>query len=90
MQVGLIFFWLVFVLGLRIPERALLHLLNTGEYVEDREANTITVVVSGGEVYVLDVDDVWLSLKHFAAVMNERSDRLERGEDVGGCDGHVD
>lgn len=57
-----------------IPEKMLLHMLNTGEYVEDREAGTITVIISKGEVYTAHVDEVYTELMNFIRVMNKRSE----------------
>lgn len=60
-----------------IPERMLLHMLNTGEYTEDRVAGTITVIISKDEIYTAHVDAVWTELQNFIRVMNEQSKGVE-------------
>lgn len=66
-----------------IPERMLRHLLETGEYEEDRQAGTITVYYNAKESDTAHVDNVWTELMNFIKVMNEKAGP----EDVEGLEG---
>lgn len=60
-----------------IPTNALRHILNTGEYSEDHEHGTITIIVSANEIYTIPVEILLIELKKFTDYHNKKTDGLE-------------